>query len=294
MLFIEPDCYRRWLDEARLHAGNPATMERIYSPEAEARLTPGKKSVGDIAVINLTGFITQKPSLFTVLFGGTSTEGLVQMIRAAVTEPSVGAIVLNVDSPGGDVSGVPEAATAIRNLRGKKPIVALANPLMASASYYLGAQADEIVATPSSIVGSIGIIVAHIDESEALKKAGLNVSIITYGRRKAELTSAKPLGDEAREGIQARVDYFGHLFEADVAKGRGVSVQTVRANYGEGAVFTAPDARAAGLVDRIGTLEEVVGRLASGQRVGVRAEADPLEIAARAALAGVKITEESR
>lgn len=294
MLFIEPDCYRRWLDEGQLHAGNPGLLEKAYSPEAAAKLTPGKKAVGDIAVINLTGFITQKPNLLTMLFGGTSTEGLVQTLRAAVAEPSVGAVVLNIDSPGGIVFGVPEAATAIRALRGPKAIIAVANPLMASAAYYLGAQADQIVAAPSSIVGSIGVMVAHVDESEALKKEGLNVSIITYGRRKAEETSAQPLGEEARNSIQARVDYYGRLFEADVAKGRGVSVQVVRKNYGEGSVFTAQDALAAGLVDRIGTLDEAIGRLAAGDRIGARAIADPLEISMRAALAGVRIEEESR
>lgn len=291
MLFIEPDAYRRWLDEARLHAGNSTLLERAYSPDAAARLNPGKRSVGDIAVVNLNGFITQKPNIFTMLFGGTSTEGLVETMRAALTEPSVGSIVLNVDSPGGIVFGVPEAAAAIRGMRGKKPIVAVANPLMASAAYYLGAQADQIVAIPSSIVGSVGVMVAHVDESEALKEAGLNVSLITYGRRKAEETSVRPLGEEAKDSIQARVDYYGRLFEEDVAKGRGVSVQTVRKNFGEGAVFTARDAQANGLVDRIGTLEEVLGRLAAGERMGARASTDTLEIAARAALAGVKMGE---
>ena len=211
-----------------------------------------------------------------------------------MSEPSIGAVVLNVDSPGGVVYGVPEAAAAIRKARGGKPMVAVANPVAASAAYYLASQADEIVATPSSITGSIGAIVTHMDESKALEREGLTVTEIKYGRRKAEESPWKPLGDEARAGIQARVDYYGELMVSDIAKGRRVSAATVKAQYGEGAVFTAKDAQAAGLVDRVATMEQVLGELATGRRPGVARmeapmEADAAELAALAVLAGIKI-----
>lgn len=295
VLAIEPECYRRWVAEIGAHATDAGLLEKAHGPEAAARLAPAKKSVGNIAVVSLSGFVTQKPSLFTMLFGGTSTEELVATVRAAIAEPSVGGVVLNVDSPGGSVFGVAEAAAALRGMRGTKPFVAVANPLMGSAAYWLGCQADRVAGIPTSIVGSIGAMVTYVDESKALEQAGLSVEEITHGRRKAEATGLKPLTDEARAGMQARVDYYGTLFEADVAKGRRVSVATVRAKYGEGAVFTAKDALAAGLVDQVATLEEVLGELASGQRPAPRAEAEPeivaecdhVEIAAAAYLAGV-------
>src|SRR4030095_3168899 len=152
VLAIEPTCYRRWLEEARAHAADPTLLQQLRSPEATARLAPAKKSVGDIAVVNLSGFITQKPRVMSMLFGGTSTEGLTEMIRTAMSEPSIGAVILNVDSPGGNVFGVPEAASPIRSMRGAKPFVAIANPLAASAGYYLAAQADEVVMIPSGMV----------------------------------------------------------------------------------------------------------------------------------------------
>jgi capsid assembly protease len=289
VLAIEPECYRRWRDMLAAHPPDPTLLEKAHSPEALLALTPGKKSVGDIAVIRISGFITQKASLFTMLFGGTSSEMLAATVQAAMAEPSIGAVVLDVDSPGGEVFGVPEAAAVIRGARGAKPMVAISNPFMASAAYWLAAQADEVVALPSSMTGSIGIIATHVDESKALEKGGLEVTEFTHGKRKAEESSARPLTDEARASIQARVDAFGAMFEADVAKGRKVSLATVRAKFGEGAIFMAQEAKPAGLVDRVGTLDEVLGDLARGRRVGARAlaEADPVEVAARAALAGV-------
>jgi signal peptide peptidase SppA len=296
VLAIEPECYRRWLEDAR-QAATAALMERAHSPEAAARLEPTRKSSGDIAVVNLSGFITQKPSLMSLLFGGTSAEWFAATVVGAMADPAVSAVVMNVDSPGGTVFGVPEAAAAIRASRGSKPLKAVANPLAASAGYYLASQADEVVMSPSAMVGSIGVKVVHVDESAALKAAGLTVTEITYGRRKVEESSAGPLSEEALASIQARVDYYGAMFESDVAKGRRTSVATVRAKYGEGAMFTANGAKAAGLVDRVATLDEVLGELTSGaRRAGPRAElaaeCDPVEIAVRAALAGLSTGKE--
>jgi capsid assembly protease len=287
VLAIEPECYRRWREILAAHPPDPALLERAHSQEAMVALAPGKKSVGDIAVIRLSGFVTQKPSLFAMLFGGTSSEMLAATVQVAMAEPSIGAVVLDVDSPGGEVFGVTEAAAMIRAARGPKPMVAVSNPFMASAAYWLASQADEVVATPSSMTGSIGIIATHVDESKALERIGLEVTEITYGRRKADESSSKPLTDEARAGIQARVDAFGQMFDADVAKGRKVSPATVRSKFGEGAIFMAQEAKAAGLVDRVGTLDEVLGQLASGRRPAARADYDHVEMAARAALAGV-------
>jgi len=291
VLAIEPHCFRRWAETLKAHAHDVSLLAKVHSPEAAAGLIPGRKSVGDIAVVDLSGFITQKPSLFSVLFGGTSAEGLTRMVRAAMADQAIGSVVLNIDSPGGVVHGVPEAAAAIRAMRGTKPMVAVANPLAASAAYWIAAQADEIVGIPSSITGSIGAKVVHVDESAALAREGLAVTEIVYGRRKAEGTSAKPLSDEALQAIQGQVNYFGRLFEADVAKGRRVQVNTVRASYGEGSTFTADAAKNAGLIDRVATLEEVIGQLARGYKPGIRpaAASDPAEIAALAALAGIRL-----
>jgi signal peptide peptidase SppA len=292
VLAVDRGCYRRWRETLEAHAGDVSLLSKVHSPEAVVALTPGKKSVGDIAVIRLSGFITQKPSLFTILFGGTSAEMFAATVYAAMTDPAVGAVVLDVDSPGGEVFGIPEAAAVIRAARGSKPFIAISNPFMASAAYWLGSQADEIVALPSSLTGSIGVYAAHVSEEKALEKVGLEVTELTYGRRKAEQSSAHALSDEARAAIEKDLKYYGLLFERDVAKGRGTNPANVHSSFGEGACFTANDAKASGMVDRIGTLDQVIGELASGRRPAPRAlaaAADPVETAARAALAGVRL-----
>jgi signal peptide peptidase SppA len=281
MKAIYPGAYHSWADQASGVENIGAILARTQTPEAAERLTPRRKSLGDIAVIPVAGEISQKPTIWTELFGGTSSERLVAAIRGAVQEPTVGAVVLDVDSPGGSVFGLAEAASAIRELRGSKPILAVANPVMASAAYYLAAQADEIVATPSSLVGSIGTIAIVPDPTELYNKAGIRLEVFHYGERKAE--TMPPLDDAGRDAIQSQVDYYGRMFEADVAAGRGVSRATIRAKYGRGAIFNADEALSAGLVDRIATRDEMLSDLMAGRRpkprMAAQADAGKVEIA---------------
>jgi signal peptide peptidase SppA len=262
---------------------------------APVRVAAGRKMQGDVAVIPLRGFLAKgEPSgIMGMLFGGTSADRFARDVVAALRDPSIGAVVMDVDSPGGEVAGTPEAAAMIRDARGGKPLISVANTIMGSAAYYIGAQADEVVVSPSGMVGSVGVFAAHVDESKALETEGRKVSLISYGRRKVEGNPYEPLTDEARASIQARVDYAGELFVADVAKGRTssamgrrVSADKVRAGYGEGAPLVAPEAVAAGVADRIATLDEVLSELVRGRspRGGARAY-DASELAARAALA---------
>ena len=287
ILAIHRETYEAWQVEAR-EAGGHA---RAALPDVSTTLVPGRRGRGDVAVIRLAGFISQKPTVFSFLFGGTSTEQFAAEVVAAMRDESVAAVVVDVDSPGGSVFGVPEAARRIYNARGSKPLIAVANPIMASAAYYLASQADEIVATPSAVVGSIGVIAVHVDRSEALRKEGLKVTLITSGRRKAEGNQTEPLGEEARAAVQERLDYYGELFVSDVARGRRTSSAVVRTGYGEGAYFTAAKARDLGMVDRLATLEEIVGALAEGSPLPGRtlAAAWQTEINSRCLLAGIPL-----
>jgi signal peptide peptidase SppA len=261
------------------------------SVEAATKLVPARRSVGTVAIVPLTGFMSQKPNIFSLLFGGTSTEAFASEVVSALNDPAVGAVVMPIDSPGGSVHGVPEAATKIRAARGAKPIFAIADPFAASAAYWLASQADEVIGSPSSLTGSIGAVFEHADLSAALEKEGVKVTVLRYGRNKQAGHPAEPLTDDARAEIQAKVNYFGRLIEADVAKGRRVPLEKVRSDFGEGAVFTADGAQSAGLIDRVATLEEVVQQAARGRRpesMGPAPRAyDPAEIAAHAALAGL-------
>jgi signal peptide peptidase SppA len=281
LLAIDGATFEAWTEQAKVFLASGGVVDR--SLEAAARLIPARRAVGSVAVIPIRGFLTQKPSLFSMLFGGTSYEGVAADVEAAAADASVGAIVLDVDSPGGSVQGNAEAAERIRAVRGSKPIFAVANPFATSAAYFLASQADEVIGLPTSLTGSIGVIMEHVDMSEALAKEGVKVTVLTYGKNKAMGHPAQPLGDEALATIQARLDYFGRMFEAGVAKGRGISVEAVRKDFGEGAYFTADEALRRGIIDRIDTLDEVIRQAANGRRpasMGPRAEEPVPEVVA--------------
>lgn len=225
---------------------------------AVASARPAPKVTKSVGVLPIYGVIMQRMNMFTEFSGGTSTDELTTDLRALVNDDSVSRIVLDIDSPGGSVYGVQELAAEIRAAREIKPITAVANSLAASAAYWLGSQASEFLVTPSGDVGSIGVIATHVDHSQANEAAGLAVSRITAGQFKAEGNPDEPLNDEAREAMQARVDAYYEAFVSDVAAGRGISAETVRADYGEGRVFGAKQALAMGMVDRIATLNEAI------------------------------------
>lgn len=227
---------------------------------------PAARQAGAVAVLPMMGPISQRADLWSMLFGGTSTECFGAMFAQAVADPNVAAIVINVDSPGGTVSGVPELAAQINAARGTKPIVAVANGMAASAAYWLASQADEIVVTPSGEVGSIGVFCAHFDESGALEQAGVKPTLISAGKYKVEGNPFGPLTDEALASIQSRVDDLYAMFTSDVAKARAMPVDRVRGRaFGEGRMLGAKRSVNSGMADRVGTLSETIGRLSTPQ-----------------------------
>lgn len=237
---------------------------------------------GTVAVVPVVGPIVKRDSLFSLLEGGTSTTRLTAQLRALAADESVATILLNVDSPGGTVSGLPELAAEIRRTAQTKRVVAIANDLAASAAYWIAAQADELVATPEALVGSVGVFTQHVDCSALNEQQGVKVTYIHAGRYKVEGNPDEPLTDEARAYIQSIVDDMYGMFVSDVSKGRSAALGTsvtpamVRAEYGEGRVLTAKDAKAAGMIDRVETYSQAVARLSGVKPAGARAEGGPI------------------
>jgi capsid assembly protease len=247
--------------EARA-AGDKATADEIVAAAA-ARRPQSPQGNGSVAVINVYGTILPRANLFSEFSGGTSAEKFASTIRAAASDPSISAIVLDVDSPGGAVEGIEEAAAAVHAATSSKPVVAVANTEAASAAYWIAAQATEFVASPSSLVGSIGVLAMHRDLSGALEAKGERIEFVTAGKYKVENAPTGPLSDDARAHLQGYVDSVYGTFVSDVARGRGVSLKTVREDYGEGRVYTSREAVARGMVDGVETLDQVLTRLTS-------------------------------
>jgi len=241
----------------------------LSDAEIQARIGAGPTRTRDTAIMNAVavvpcyGVISRRMNMMTAISGGTSTEQFIGQVQQAVAEPAVKAVVIDCDSPGGTVDGLIEASDALFELRGRggKRIVAVANVCMASAAYWLLSQCDEIVGTPSAIVGSIGVYVVHADESAANEKAGYKPTYIKAGQYKAEGNPDEPLSDDARAYLQKQVDTRYGEFVKAVARGRNVSVATVEKTYGQGRALFAKDALAAKMIDRIATLDQTIAQL---------------------------------
>jgi signal peptide peptidase SppA len=258
--------------ELRLSGGAaaPEVLESIRAGNVEAAAR-AKASAGSgaIAVIPIYGMIMHR-TMYDMSGGsaGTSCSAISTALQAAMADPNVGSIVLDIDSPGGDVDGVDELAAEILQARKQKKITAVSNCLCASAAYYLAAQATEIVVSPSSLTGSIGVYTMHEDDSAMLDAMGVKLELIKYGENKAEGNSLGPLSDSARAHLQEMVDTYGIAFEKAVARGRNVKQDLVHSKFGQGRVFDAKTAVKIGMADRVGTLAEVLGQSGTGKNAG--------------------------
>jgi len=214
-----------------------------------------------VAIIPLYGVILPRANLLIEFSGGTSTQLFSQAVEQAVADEEVETIVLDVDSPGGSVVGVQEAADTVRWATARKKVVAVATSQMASAAYWIGAAAGEVVASPSSQVGSVGVYSLHFDQSRRDEKEGMKVTVIQRGQYKTDGIPHKPLTDQGRNTLQEQVDSYYSMFVHSLAIDRKVSLATVETNFGQGKTFLAQQATLAGMVDRVSTLGEILGEL---------------------------------
>jgi ClpP class serine protease len=150
-------------------------------------------------------------------------------------------------------------------------VIAFANPMAASAAYWIGSQADELVVTPSGEVGSIGVLALHEDWSRAYDAAGVTPTFISAGKYKTDGNELEPLGEDAKAAIQARVDDYYSTFVKAVSRGRGIGAGEVRSGFGQGRLVGAAEAVKLGMADREGTLEDAISR-ASRPAASKRAE----------------------
>lgn len=268
------------LEDGRLD--DEEIQSRIEAAQNGRQVTP---SQGSVAVIPIHGALIPRADVFTDISGGTSYEMVRDAFQAAMNDPSVSSIVLDIDSPGGSVAMLSETAAMIRDGRASKKVVAVANAMAGSAAYYLASAASEVVATPSGSVGSIGTVAVHESFEKALEMEGIDATVITFGDHKFEGNPYEQLSDEARAEIQRSVDQYGQEFVRDVALGRGIDASTVEASFGQGRMLRPDKALAVGMIDRVGSLDAVIsGLLPAGARQrparAARAEAPGLQLAA--------------
>lgn len=229
---------------------------------SQRRTDEARKSGGAVAVLPIYGVMAQRMTeMEEACAGGVSVEKVSAAFRALVANEDVSAIVLDWDSPGGSTYGVQEFADEVRAARGVKPIISQVNSLMASAAYWVGSAADEVVVTPGGRAGSIGVYSIHEDISEMLKMQGVTPTIIKEGEHKISAHPFGPLSDDGRAQLEALVKESAVAFRGAVADNRKVTKKTVVDQFGDGKVFGAAELVSRGMADRIGTLGDTLTRL---------------------------------
>lgn len=209
----------------------------------------GYDVVGGIAIIPIHGTLVQKLGSLRPYSGMTGYDGIRQAFLTALTDTAVKGIMLDIDSPGGEVAGCFDLVDEIYQARGTKPIWSVLTESAYSAAYAIASAADRIVVPRTGGVGSVGVIVMHCDWTQKIKDDGLAVTIITYGDRKAESNPYRKLSEQARDAIQKDVAAMGELFVSTVARNRGIAFDTIRDT--QAATFIAAEGVELGLADAI-------------------------------------------
>ena len=231
----------------RLNLAAPAADLAIPVP----RVTPAQPS--GIAVIPIHGTLVKRVLGMEAASGLTSYGGIAQEIDAALADPLVQGILLDIDSPGGEASGSFELARQIRHAATQKPVWAVANDAAYSAAYALAASAQRLIVTETGGVGSIGVIALHIDQSAKDAQEGYRYTAVTAGAHKNDFSPHHPLSDEAKAELQAEVDRLYGLFVEHVTAMRSLNADAVRAT--EAGLYFGANAITAGLADAVSSFE---------------------------------------
>lgn len=214
--------------------------------------------VGSTAIIRCIGPLVQRHDWLASFCGFVAYERLNTHIAAAKADTNVKRVVMEYDTPGGEVNGIKETADGLYALAQEKEVIAVVNDRCCSSGYFLASQCTRIVVSPTSQIGNIGCIRMHREFSEAEKMAGVKTTLIHYGRKKVFGNNSEPLSEEATDYIQAFVDTYGELFVTAVGRGRGPKFNADAARESEAATYVGEDAVTAGLADEIGYLEETL------------------------------------
>lgn len=266
------------------------TIMGILMPRISGEALPFSKKVvaqtyevtNNIAIIPITGTLVRRTVGLEAQSGLTSYNQIADDLDAALADPSVKGILLDIDSPGGEAGGVFDLADRIFALRQAgqqsqsrlrsgnagaqsrrdqtyKPIYAVANEEAFSAAYAIAAAAEKIFVSRTSGVGSIGVIAVHLDQSQAEADAGLKYTAIYAGDHKNDLSPHEPLTDPARATLQAEVDRVYGMFVTSVARMRGVDVAAIKNT--QAALYFGDQAVTAKLADSTGTFADALAAL---------------------------------
>lgn len=271
---------RPWLIEKDsldtiLSIAERATIEGVGDPQALAtklgRSLDNARTVtkrDGVAIVPVTGPIFRYANLFTEVSGATSTQVLATDIQTALDDPSIKGIVLDINSPGGEATGINELSQMIYDARGKKPISAYIGGQGSSAAYWIASAAKSITMDATATAGSIGVVMSYNDTTKRDEKSDVQRREIISSQSPDKRID--PNTDAGRAKVQTIVDAMAGVFIGAVARNRGVTKEKAMNDFGRGGVLVGEAAVNAGMADRIGSLESVIAALAGSPSNPVR------------------------
>lgn len=233
----------------------------LFSTRRGTRAERGYGITDGVAVIGASGALVHRTRIDADSTRLLGYNDIAADVEDALANPEVHALALVWDSPGGEAQGAFELADRLHALRGRKPMVSIVDGMAASAAYLAASAADEVVSTATGYAGSIGVVMRHVDFSHALHADGVKVTHIFAGAHKVDGNPFEPLPDTVRADFQAEVNDLYDLFITAVARQRGIAAEAVRKTQAQ--TYRGLAAKAVGLVDRLGTTDQVIAGLAA-------------------------------
>lgn len=227
------------------------------------RLQPYKLRSDGVAIISIVGTLVNRGAYIGASSGVVSYEGIKHQLKHAASNAAVKAVIVDIQTPGGEAIGAFETAEQVRFLAREKRTIAVVNGMAASAGYAIASGATEIVTTETGVSGSIGVVLLHADYSRFLANEGIDPTLIFAGAHKVDGNPFEPLSDGVREDLQAEVEAIYEGFLATVEQGRGRRLTREMARATEARTFIGTAAVSAGLADRLGTFETVLESLSA-------------------------------
>lgn len=264
---------RFWAGTDEAFAGYLMALQRVAQLDASAYTAQDNQEdpsrllskQGDVGVISISGALVPGAPWYAKYAGITGYGEIRQALVEAATDPSIGAILLDINSGGGAVNGVTDTADLIRNIdTSVKPVSAYSDGMVASAALWTGSAARRMDIGKVAEAGSIGVITVHQEMTKLMEKMGITPTVMRAGEFKALGHPMETLSDKAKATIQGQLDQMYRMFVSHVADRRGVSYETADAQMAQGRVFIGDRAVAAGLVDGVSNFDTVISRIQDG------------------------------
>ena len=219
--------------------------------------------VDGIGTIKISGTLVNEYSPANRYWGDVSYDEVAAAAYAMAADESVKAVILDIDSPGGDANGIERGSSALAALGSVKPVYTFCGAMMCSAAYWLGAEGKQIWASSLSTVGSIGVVAVHRSFEKAYEKEGIAVTVLRQGQYKMLLNPFEDITPEAKAMMESQMSIIYGMFLGHVSDKRGISVAELASGAGQGQTFLGVQAVKERLVDQIGDYQKLVNQLRS-------------------------------